>query len=249
MQIAKSESNRRSIYRVQPSPNEALALTVSTDRAGFVPDEVGDVSIKGVSLRFTKGRSPELRAGAQVSLAVVSQRLNGKAEVSARVVYAGDSPTGRLFRLEFDKPLQLAELSNRDTFQLFNRRAEVRGVTPAFAEEFDANILRNDIENLQRELPVAVRNISTMGVCLGVATSADAFLNKTPEFALSLRIPGTLGADLIAVHSRYRVQDDTGVRYGCEFNWQETANALTLVAKLNDYMLDRFDAALKEKRH
>lgn len=249
MQIAKSESNRRSIYRVQPAPNEALQLTVNTDRAGFVPDEVGDVSIKGVSLRFTKGRSPELKAGAQVSLAIESQRLKGRAEVSARVVYAGENPTGRLFRLEFDKPLPLSELSNRDTFQLFNRRVEVRGVTPASAEEFDAHILRNDIENLQRELSVAVRNISTMGVCLSVATAADSFLTKTPEFALSLRIPGTLGADLIAVHSRYRAQDDNGVRYGCEFNWQETANALALVAKLNDYMLDRFDATLKELRH
>lgn len=250
MQPLNVESNRRSTYRVLPPASENMRLTIASENTeGYIPDEVGDVSIKGVSMRFTKGRSPSLKEGAHVSLAVESRCLNGRAEVSARVVYAGENPTSRLIRLEFEEPMPLVEISNRDSFRIFNRRGDVRGVTPASVEEFDAQILPNVVDGLQRLLPVAIRNISMMGACLAVATLADNFIEKNQEFAVSLRIPGATGADVIAVRSCYRAQDETGIHYGCAFNWQETSNAFALIEKLNNYMLDRFEAELHETRH
>lgn len=250
MRLVRAETDRRNIYRVQPLASDGLRLTVVGDRRErHVPDEVGDVTIKGISIRFAKGHAPAFEAGARVSVALESERLSSRAEVAARVVYAGESSSSRLFRLEFEDPSEVIEVAQREAFELFNRRGAIRGVAPASVEDFGAQILPNAIENRQREYPAAVRNISTSGICLLVDHRADAFLNQSPGFALSLRIPGASAADFIAARTCYREEDGDSVYYGCVFNWQETPNAFELIDKLTEYMLDRFDAELQSTHH
>jgi hypothetical protein len=245
----RPDPERRAAYRVvAPSPTD-LDLTLTLDDTAYRPTQVGDVSANGISLRFNPEHSIPLRRDARVELRFVSPRLPITAQVAARVVYSAAGAHGQSVRLEFDDDGRFAETLSAPAFELFNRRAVMRGVTPAHGTELDARLLPDALEGLQAEVPALVQNLSTMGIALIADPRADAFLLANPRFVLSLKLPSAPDRFLITAHCRHRAEDAGRLLYGCAFNWQDTPGAFGIIGALTEYMLDRFESLANAARH
>ena len=93
--------NRRCAYRVRPISTDNLALALVRDNRNHIPHEIADITCKGASVRFVKGRAPSLVKGDQILVSIESPNLDGKALITATVVFTGDSTTERLIGLAF----------------------------------------------------------------------------------------------------------------------------------------------------
>jgi hypothetical protein len=243
MLIDRLESDRRGVYRVRPVALSDLRMALECDGVHHAPDQIGDITVKGVSVRFLAGRGPQLTAGARFQVALSSPKLDGPARVSVRVVAVAESPNSRLARLEFEETEVFQDNASGDAFKLFNRRSVVRGVAPALGEDLQSRVLPESVETRHVELPVGVRNISTMGIALAANDAADRFLAAHPEFVLSMHLPGAARRALIAARTCYRTTEDARVFFGCAFQWEQTPEAFLIIESLTNYMLDRIESA------
>ncbi|MBT8447741.1 MAG: PilZ domain-containing protein [Gammaproteobacteria bacterium] len=243
-------ANRRRQYRVRPGRDD-LQIAVVRDQQRHVADEVADVTIKGISLRFIEHAGPELHDGDSVVLSVASPELDGEADIPARIVGIGadDTPDGNhpLVRLQFDATGSLVDRAREEFYAMFNRRARMRGVQPDNDSEVLARIIPDAIEERNREFDVVIRNISTMGACVGVNEATETFLGENSEFAFGLKLPGATRMDIIAARVCYVVLEDDRKYFGCAFDWEQTPNALKMIDRLNTYIMDRFEVTQEQR--
>ncbi len=243
-------ANRRRQYRVRPGRDD-LQIAVVRDQQRHVADEVADVTIKGISLRFIDHDGPELHDGEAVTLSIVSPELDGEADIPARIVgiasdedRAGEQP---LVRLQFDATGSLVDKARDQFFAMFNRRARMRGVQPDNDNEVLARIIPDAIEERNREFDVVIRNISTMGACVAVNEATETFLSEQSEFAFGLKLPGAARMDVIAARVCYVVVEEGQKYFGCAFDWEQTPNALKMIDRLNTYIMDRFEVTQEQQ--
>ncbi|TDJ61602.1 MAG: PilZ domain-containing protein [Proteobacteria bacterium] len=250
MPEATLADNRRCAYRVRPISTDNLALALVRDNRNHIPHEVADITSKGASVRFVKGRAPPLVTGDKILVSIESPNLDGKATIMATVVFTGDSTTERLIGLAFDGTDDLEGRGSDSFFQLFNRRVAYRGVEPLSAAELPAVVMPLASAHDDKPVfPVTVRNISATGICLIVGKDPDAFMSERVNIRLSLTLPGQRSARQIRTRVCYRTVVADKIYYGCHFDWQETPNALQILEDLKEYTLDRFDDELTSVSH
>jgi len=250
MLAAAIADNRRSAYRVRPITTDNLALALLRDDTRHVSVEIADVTCGGANVRFAKGTAPSLNKGDEVMVSIESPNLQGRATISARVVFTGDSTTERLIGLAFDGADDLVDRGSENFFELFNRRIAYRGVDASSAEKLVAAVMPLETAHNNRLLdPVTVRNISATGICLKVTEDPDKFMRERANIRLSLQLPEHRSPYEITTRVCYRTVSDDATYYGCSFDWQETPGAIPILEDLTDYTLDRFDNNLTVAEH
>lgn len=98
--------------------------------------------------------------------------------------------------------------------------------------------------NNQLLYPVGVKNISVTGVCLAVGLEPDDFMRDTSVVQLALRLPGQRSTNDVVTKICHRTANDVQVFYGCRFDWEQTANAESIVEELTEYTFDWLDGLI-----
>jgi hypothetical protein len=248
--LPATEDNRRNAYRVQPASIDHLDIALVRNHKRLVPDEIGDVTLQGASLRFGKEKASELKKGDEVMVLIMSPDLDGGADVRAQVVFTGDSPNGRLIGLSFDQTEELLNRGQRQFFQLFNRRIAYRGVQPESTSELTTAVMPiKTAHAADTRHSVSVRNISTTGICVGIDTAGDAFMRERKNIRVCLKLPDQDQECVIAARVCYRSEIASAIYYGCHFEWNDTDDAMDTIEELTAYTLDRFENEFQFAHH
>lgn len=250
MLAAALADNRRSAYRVRPITTDNLALALLHHDNRHIPDEVADVTLGGVSVRFAKGTAPPVTKGEEIKVSIECPNLSRRATISAKVVFTGDNTTERLIGLAFDTTEDLVGHGSENFFELFNRRVAYRGVDTGSTADLAAAVMPlESAHNNQLLYPVTVRNISATGICLSVSRDPDKFMRERVNVRLVLRLPRQRTPYEIVTRVCYRTVVDENTYYGCSFDWHETPDAIAILEDLTEYTLDRFDNKLAVADH
>jgi len=96
-------------------------LQLHDQQLQLVPDIISDVSSHGASICFAKENVPNLAAGDEVTVRILSPQLHGQISLAARISFTDDNSRGRLVGLRFIANKELMQQCNQDLFQLFVR--------------------------------------------------------------------------------------------------------------------------------
>lgn len=238
---ALNNSNRRAAYRVATDAENALDLAILDQRRQLVMAVVEDVAFGGVRVRLahSEAGASGLATGAQIALSLNSSRYQYKNHMLARVVAISDTERARIVRLAFEGAHADMPMHSNQHFALFNRRTLQRGVVPANGVNLEAEVTPAEASDRSlRVYPVAVRNLSNVGISLKVSAGANQSLSKHDELSLTLRLPGSDGVRRIACHVRHRHGDEQEYVYGCEYDWHATLDPLAVAEELLEFMFE-----------
>ncbi len=234
--------SRRSAYRVRPDSVQELDLALLEKKYKLVRGNVADIAYGGAQVEFDKDTAQQIASGDRIMLAIASERYDFDMTLWARVVARAEGTDEQVVRLSFeDEEEELLKPETARFFELFNRRAKFRQMESGSESLCDAKVAPDvDGPETAPAFSAAIRNISNIGVSFAVDAEADRLLEKHPRFVLSLNLPNLTGTKLIFCQMRHRsVRSDMSL-YGCEFDWNRTADASTVIADLVAYLLERF---------
>ncbi len=240
MSSVMTQDDRRTAYRVQPADVDELDLAMLAQRQRLVHGEVTDVSNGGACVRFDKGAPPNLSVGDMVVLSVVSQRRSYAGEMPARIVSATDDPDGQVVHLSFDEQCEKITGKSKDYFELFNRRAQYRGIEHNDAVDLNATIAPDSTDDpAPAAFPVSIRKISNSNVAFDVDEPAHDVLRHHRALILALQFPKEEQASTITCRVRHRTPIAGSYIYGCKYDWSATSDSLAVVENIVNYVLKR----------
>jgi hypothetical protein len=238
------QSNRRAAYRVVTDAENPLDIAILHAHRQLVMAVVHDVAFGGVCVRLARAAASEtsLMPGAQVALALHSPRYRYKNHMLARIVSLRDSDRAQTVHLAFEGAHADMPMHSNQHFALFNRRTLQRGIVPAAGINLEAEVTPAEASDRSlRVYPVAVRNLSNVGISLRINAGANQYLSQHDELSLTLRLPGRDGVRRIACHVRHRHIDGIEFVYGCEYDWNATLDPLAVAEELLEFMLENAD--------
>ncbi len=238
--LAPIESdNRRVAYRVRPR-DAALSIAVESAGGRLPVDGIADLSAFGAALLLPPAQLPPLGTSETVRLRIHTPHADGAVAVPARVLSRSQAPEGWHYRFVFEPEDDAFETAYGRFFEVFNRRAALRGVRPAS----DAPVIGTICARTggTTTLAMQVINISTGGVCAGLTPEADAALAEAQAVTLTLRLPGSGSDIVIAASVCYRAVDDSAVLYGLRFDAGATKGYLEHAEDILGYILARLEA-------
>ena len=242
MATIRGISSRRSAYRVRPDSVQELDLALLEKKYKLVRGSVADIAYGGAQVEFNKDSAQQITSGDRIMLAIASERYDFDVTLWARVVAHAESADEQVVRLSFeDEEEGLLKPETARFFELFNRRAKFRQMESGSESLCDASVAPEaDGSETLPAFPAAIRNISNIGVSFAVTAHADRALEKHGSVVLSLSLPNLAGTKLISCQIRHRTVRDDMFLYGCEFDWNRTADASMVIADLVAYLLERF---------
>mgnify|MGYP000847549641 CR=1 FL=1 len=239
--LALNNSNRRAAYRVAADAENPLDLAILDQHRQLLMTVVEDVAFGGVRVRLARPEAgvSGLATGAQLALTLNSSRYQYKNHMLARVVFITDTESAQTVHLAFEGAHADMPMHSNQHFALFNRRTLQRGVVPANGLNLEAEVTPAEVSDRSlRVYPVAVRNLSNVGISLKVSAGANQSLSQHDELSLSLRLPGRNGVRRIACHVRHRYSEGQEYVYGCEYDWNATLEPLAVAEELLEFMLE-----------
>lgn len=244
MNNGPNTDNRRSAYRVCPKSTDDLDLAILGQRQQIYRGTVADVAIGGARVNLESENAPELDLGSRINLAVSSKRFDYSAELAAHVVSTSAAGSEHSVGLQFDDEHgKIAELGE-NICQLFNRRSFRRGARPGAGIDFAASVTpRTTASDGLRNWPVTVCDLSNVGASVMVDARTHSALEAIERFDLSLTLPGRDQESTIACIVRNRMVTKDEARYGCEYDWTETLDPLSVVEDLADYVIECLESS------
>ena len=242
MATIRGIGSRRSAYRVRPDSVQELDLALLEKKYKLVRGNVADIAYGGAQVEFNNDAAQQFASGDRIMLAIASERYDFDVTLWARVVAHAESADEQVVRLSFeDEEEELLKPETARFFELFNRRAKFRQMESGSESLCDATVAPEaDGRESVPAFHAAVRNISNIGVSFALTAHADRALEKHGSVVLSLSLPNLVGTKLISCQMRHRTVRDDMILYGCEFDWNRTADASKVISDLIAYLLERF---------
>ncbi len=206
------QRNRRLMYRLEPAPVWAPALSIVADGQHIRVETVIDVNLRGVRIALPLAGNLTLTRGQLVTTSIQAPGLDGSVEIRGRLVFTADGGGHRVVAVEFlDKP-DLMDRTTADFFSVFNRRQDLR-LSPSAGEVIEAIVLDADGQP-DGVIDLTLLNQSAAGIGFVVDAMTDAFMRDCEAVALTLDLP-TEDNEKRAVHLRHRSHREDAVYYGC----------------------------------
>ena len=239
------QQNRRSAYRVTPTSDEDLSLTVLGKRQRLPRARITDVAIGGARVMVEKEDVADIDFSRRLDLNVISKKHAFEQEISAEVVYAKAEDSGLSLQLRFDQHLEGLDDHDEEVCELFNRRSFQRSARLQTNIDFKATLeAATAARPMGSEWFVKVYDISNVGVSLLVDESTHKSLIDVKEANLSLTLPEQSDRLSVACLIRHREKVEGGYRYGCEYDWDRTNDPLSTVEEIADYVMSCLESTM-----
>lgn len=217
--------DRRTVYRIELGENSTVAVSILVEDRPLMVDRLHDVSAEGAGVVLPGLASAPLSVGQRADLVLVGTTIVKPLRVSAVVRHhrvEGSGPGAvQLYGFDFTNKEGFDEfLIAQDLHILFNRRKS-RRVEPDPEEPIQV-LLEDAVRG--KSAPARVLDISTGGVGLLLTPEVDPRFAEVEKVRVALRLPGATEDLRLEGNVRRRSEEIGGVRYGIQFDPDQTAH-------------------------
>jgi len=237
---------RRAHYRARSDEVRGVQARVRTSKGAVIAGEPMNVSVDGAALRFAvpgpdRPRGPVFEVGEQVELQFTLPAIHAPILIIATVIHRTEEDGARQYGFQFAGRTQLESQLAPALYRLFNRRTSYR-VKPALDSPIGVTLT---VVASGSTVNAQLLDISTGGMGFRAPLAAESVLAAADRVRVSLSLPTHEPHLDLVVKIRNRWLIGPEVRYGVEYDLEQTQDAQRQLHVITAFVMDRRRAVLR----
>jgi c-di-GMP-binding flagellar brake protein YcgR len=239
---------RRAYYRVTSEEITGVQARVRTSKGAIIAGEPTNVSVDGAALRFPvpvpdRTGGPVFEVGEEVELQFSLPTRDAPVLLKATVIHRTEEEGARQYGFQFAGRTDLESQLAPALYWLFNRRTGHR-VKPALDSPIGVTL---HVAASGSTMDAQLLDISTGGMGLGVPLAAESALAVADRVRVFLSLPAHEPRLDLVVKIRNRCLMGPEVRYGVEYDLEQTRDAQRQLGVITAFVMEGRRAILHQR--